>query len=113
MKMMTAMANLEGRHTNHSACLMMIITLRHVKINPLGIFPLLGHKNLKSINSYSTVSEEQQKKMSLIISDRSLSRTSMKPVISSDYVFDSSLKFVAIISFQLNFYSTECKQMYA
>ncbi|KAK3731321.1 hypothetical protein QZH41_001333 [Actinostola sp. cb2023] len=68
MKQMTANADIPGKHTNHSARRTMITTLRHENINPLDISQLSGHKNLKSIDCYSSVSEEQQKHMSLAIS---------------------------------------------
>ena len=70
MKTISAAANLDGKHTNHSARRTMISTLRHQNVNPLDISQLSGHKNLKSIDSYSAVSEDQQKKMSLLISQR-------------------------------------------
>lgn len=81
MKIMASAANLKGKRTNHSARRTMITTLRHENVNPLDISQLSGHKNLKSIDSYSTVSEEQQKKMSLLISKRSGGREAMKPVV--------------------------------
>ena len=60
--------SLTGKHTNHSARRTMITALRQENVNPLDISQLSGHKNLKSIDSYFTVSVEQQKEMSLKIS---------------------------------------------
>ena len=77
---MASPANLPGKRTNYSARRTMITTLRHENVNPLDISQLSGHKNLKSIDSYSTVSEEQQKKMSFMISKRSSGREAMKPL---------------------------------
>ena len=71
MKSMAVEAKLAGKHTNHSARRTMITTLRHENINPLDISQLSGHKNLKSIDTYSEASEEQQRRMSLAISGRS------------------------------------------
>ena len=68
MKTMADAVSLTGKHTNHSARRTMITALRHENVNPLDISQLSGHKNLKSIDSYSTVSVEQQKEMSLKIS---------------------------------------------
>ena len=65
MKTMADAVNLTGKHTNHSARRTMITALRNENVNPLDIGQLSGHKNLKSIDSYSTVSVEQQKEMSL------------------------------------------------
>ncbi|KAK3734269.1 hypothetical protein QZH41_008856 [Actinostola sp. cb2023] len=82
MKQMTANADIPGKHTNHSARRTMITTLRHENINPLDISQLSGHKNLKSIDSYSSVSEEQQKHMSLAISR--LSSSGPRTALSTD-----------------------------
>ena len=68
MKTMADAVNLTGKHTNHSVRRTMITALRHENVNPLDISQISGHKNLKSIDSYSTVSVEQQKEMSLKIS---------------------------------------------
>ena len=68
MKTMADAVSLTGKHTNHSARRMMITALRHENVNLLDISQLSGHKNLKSIDSYSIVSVEQQKEMSLKIS---------------------------------------------
>ena len=67
-------ANLEGKHTNYSARRTMITPLKTENVNPVDISQLSGDKNLKSIDSYSAVSKEQQKRMSLIISNRSSGR---------------------------------------
>ena len=68
MKNITDAVRLTGKHTNHSARRTMITALHHKNVNPLDISQLSGHKNIKSIDSYSTVSMEQQKEMSLKIS---------------------------------------------
>jgi integrase len=68
MKSMAEQGNLPGKYTNHSARRTMITTLRHENINPLDISQLSGHKNLKSIDTYSEASEDQQRNMSLAIS---------------------------------------------
>lgn len=78
MKTMAAPTSPTETHTTHCARRMITTTLRHKNENPLDISQPSGHKNLKSIDSYSIVSEEQQ--MFLIISDRSSGRTLMKPV---------------------------------
>ena len=70
MKSTAEEANLQGKHTNHSARRTMISTLRHENINPLDISQLSGHKNLKSIDTYSEASEDQQREISLAISRR-------------------------------------------
>ena len=83
MKDMAAKASLEGRHTNHSARRTMITKLRHENINPLDIAQLSGHKNLKSLDSYSEASEDQQRRMSLTISEMS-GGNSRSPALKTD-----------------------------
>ena len=54
------------RLTNHSARKTMIQKLNDNNIPPTHIMQLSGHRNVQSVNNYSTVSNEQQKNMSLI-----------------------------------------------
>ena len=58
------------RITNHSARKTSISTLKHSNFDPLNIAQLSGHRNLKSLNDYSSASDEQQKAMSFAISNR-------------------------------------------
>ena len=53
MKSMAECAGLKGRKTNHSARKTMISRLVEKNINPLHVAQLSGHKNLKSLDSYS------------------------------------------------------------
>ena len=68
MKNMSTAAGITGRHTNHSVRRTMISALRHENIEPLNIIGLAGQRNLKSLDSYSEASEQQQKDMSLTLS---------------------------------------------
>ena len=68
MKSMSEAAGLTGRHTNHSVRRTMISTLRKENVEPLNIIALAGQRNLKSLDSYSSTSTEQQKDMSLKLS---------------------------------------------
>ncbi|CAH3182397.1 unnamed protein product, partial [Porites lobata] len=56
------------RLTNHSARKTMIQKLNDNNIPPTHIMQLSGHRNVQSVNNYSSVSNEQQKNMSLILS---------------------------------------------
>ena len=67
MRTIAEAVSLTGKHTNHSARRTIVTALRHENVNPLDISQLSGHKNLKSIDYYSTVSVVQQKEMSLKI----------------------------------------------
>lgn len=65
---MSEAAGLTGRHTNHSVRRTIISTLRKENVEPLNIIALAGQRNLKSLDSYSSTSTEQQKDMSLKLS---------------------------------------------
>ena len=71
MKVMTDSAGISGGKTNHSARKTMITKLVHNDVNPLHVAQLTGHKCLKSLDSYSKASLEQQKCMSRLISGHS------------------------------------------
>ena len=62
----------------------MIQKLNDNNISPTHIMQLSGHRNVQSVNNYSTVSNEQQENMSLILSGN-ITTTSMeeRPVSSS------------------------------
>ena len=68
MKVMTDNAGISGKKTNHSARKTMITKLVQNDVNPLHVAQLTGHKCLKSLDSYSKASLEQQKRMSHMIS---------------------------------------------
>ena len=89
MKTMADGAGLEGRKTNHSARKTMISRLVDKNVNPLHIAQLSGHKNLKSLDSYSKASEVQQKAMSHILSEsksvcRDLTNVDFQPRSTTD-----------------------------
>ena len=71
MKTMTGKAGIERRLTNHSSRKRMMQKLNDNNVPPTHIMQLSGHRNLQSVNNYSTLSKEQQKNMSLILSDNS------------------------------------------
>ena len=68
IKKMASNAGLTGKKTNHSAQKTMVTRLIQNEVHPLHIAQLSGHKNLKSLDSYSVASVDQQKAMSSIIS---------------------------------------------
>ena len=69
MKSMSEAAGLTGNHTNHSMQRTMISMLRKEIVEPLDIIALAGQRNMKSLDSYSTTSTEQQKSMPLKLND--------------------------------------------
>ena len=71
------------RLTNHSARKTMIQKLNDNNIPPTHIMQLSGHRNVQSVNNYSTVSNEQQKNMSLILSGNTTSTFVEKRPVSS------------------------------
>ena len=71
MKNMASEAKIpKKRITNHSVRKTSISTLKHSNFDPLNIAQLSGHRNLKSLDDYSSASDEQQKAMSFAISNR-------------------------------------------
>ena len=71
MKNMASEAKIPNKRiTNHSARKTSISTLKHSNFDPLNIAQLSGHRNLKSLDDYSSASDEQQKAMSFAISNR-------------------------------------------
>jgi len=68
MKTMAKSAGLQGNITNHSARKTMCARLISQNVTPTHVAQLSGHKNLKSLDSYTTASTEQQKRMSTILS---------------------------------------------
>ena len=69
MKTKAGKAGFERRLTNDSARKQMMQKLDDNNVPPTHIMQLTGHRNLQSVNNYSTLSKEQQKNMSLIFSD--------------------------------------------
>lgn len=57
-----------ANRTNHSARKTAIETLLHRDIPPTSVMQLTGHKNVQSLNSYSNLSVDQQREVSLILS---------------------------------------------
>jgi hypothetical protein len=47
------------------------------------IMQISGHKNMASINNYSTLSEERHKKISSIHSNTETNRNALEPVVSN------------------------------
>ncbi|CAH3114587.1 unnamed protein product [Porites lobata] len=74
------------RLTNHSARKTMIQKLNDNNIPPTHIMQLSGHRNVQSVNNSSTVSNEQQKNMSLILSGNTTSTFIEKRPVSSSRI---------------------------
>ena len=83
MKSIAASAALEGKKTNHSARKTVITRLMENSVPPLMVAQLSGHKNLKSLDSYSHASIDQQKAMSLTISHQCQSRGALHDISNS------------------------------
>jgi len=65
--------------TNHSVRKTMIQRLMDAKFTPNEVAQLSGHKNLKSLDSYMTASDETQKQMSLSLSNNKV-QAPLKPL---------------------------------
>lgn len=69
MKSMAEKAGLNAENlTNHSARKRMIQKLNDQEVPPTHIMQISGHKNVQSINNYSSISEKQQRNISNILS---------------------------------------------
>ena len=70
MKTMAEKAGLNAENllTNHSVLKRMIQKLNDQDVPPTHIMQISGHKNVQSINNYSSLSEKQQRNISNILS---------------------------------------------
>ena len=69
MKTMAEKAGVDAKHlTNHRGRKRMIQKLNDEGVPPTHIMQISGHKNVQSLNNYSTLSERQQKNISNILS---------------------------------------------
>ena len=73
-------AGLPGNLTNHSVCKTCISRLMDTDVPENYVAQLSGHKNLKSLDSYKTATDDHQRKMSLTLSR---TNTSVMPSSSS------------------------------
>ncbi|XP_062574710.1 uncharacterized protein LOC134236557 [Saccostrea cucullata] len=71
VKVMCEAGGIQGRKVNHSARKTAITSLVHAGVPPTLIQQLFGHKNVNSINNYSTASSDQQRHMSSILTNYS------------------------------------------
>lgn len=69
-----------SRKSNHSARKTGIQSLLHAGVPPTNVQQLTGHKNVQSLNSYSTLSSNQQQQMSHILS-KSISSNNCENII--------------------------------
>ena len=66
-RVMSEKAHLQGRHVNHSGRKTAVTKLVENKIPANEIMQLTGHKNIQSINNYSSINVERQQEMSNIL----------------------------------------------
>ena len=86
----TAKVGLDKRIANHSARKTLVQTLQDKNVPPTQIIQVTGHKNLQSVNNYSTLREKQQEDISTILSSSSFhpanyaehSSANMKQIVS-------------------------------
>ena len=87
MKTMAVKANLTNKEniTNHSARKTMIQKLNDSQVPPTHIMHISGHKNVQSINNYSSLNSRQLQTISTIISTESQTRErSAQPMSHSE-----------------------------
>ena len=77
MKTMAQKAGLNAENlTNHSGRKRMIQKLNDQEVPPTHIMQISGHKNVQSLNDYSSLSEKQQRNISNILSGTTSTRRS-------------------------------------
>ena len=77
MKTMAQKAGLNAENlTNHSGRKRMIQKLNDQEVPPTHIMQISGHKNVQSLNNYSSLSEKQQRNISNILGGTTLTRRS-------------------------------------
>ena len=95
MKTMSEKAGLDAnrRLTNHSARKAMVQKLNDNNIPATHIMQLSGHRNIQSINNYSSINEAQQKQMSSILSASSVnsSTTSVQRPVETTLAAESEV----------------------
>ena len=66
---MSMKGGLSGRKVNHSERKTTVTSLIHSNVEATTVMQLTGHKNVASVNEYSSASFNQQQKMSNILTD--------------------------------------------
>lgn len=97
MKAMAEKANLTNKEdiTNHSARKTMILKLNDNQVPPTHIMQISGHKNVQSINSYSSLNSRQLQTISTIISTESQTRErSSQPMSHSELTANCGLSSI-------------------
>ena len=78
MKTMAQKAGLNAENlTNHSGRKRMIQKLNDQEVPPTHIMQISGHKNVQSLNNYSSLSEKQQRNIPNILSSTTSTRRSL------------------------------------
>lgn len=86
VRVMCEEADIQGRKTNHSARKTTVTALVHENIPDTRIMQLSGHKNVQSINTYSSASIEQQKEMSNILSKVGTGQTKSNNIVNQSNI---------------------------
>lgn len=89
-KTMSMKAGLMGRHTNHSGRKTTVTKLVEKNIPVNEIMQLTGHKNVKSINDYSTANIQKQQEMSSAISTINRPRQRIENTLRAIENFENS-----------------------
>ena len=76
MKDMTQAAGISGK-TNYSGRKTLVQKLQHNGVPPNQIIQITGHKNLQSVNNYSSLREQQMESISRILSSTTKAATNV------------------------------------
>lgn len=91
MREMSVAAGLSGRHTNHGGRRTMITNALDEGIDESKVMQLTGHKNVNSINEYRSLSHNQQKEISNVITKK-MSKSLPKPAAALGKPSDHDLE---------------------
>ena len=89
-------SNFKGKVENHSARKTSITNLLNENVNPLYVTQLSGHKKLESLNNYNVASNNQQRKMSNVLScDNSIGKSVAATVLDVPKINNTSISVVS------------------
>lgn len=106
-KNMSLKAGLSGRYTNHSGRKTAVTTLVNENIPVNEIMQLTGHKNVKSINDYSSANMQKQQHMSSVLSSITKPNNELQSTLRAIENFENSTVPESVDDNQTNFVNSD------
>jgi hypothetical protein len=101
-KRLAQIGNLSSKKTNHSARKSGISMLLHDNVPPTEVMQISEHRNIQSLNSYSSLSIKQQQ----CLSNKLSARIANEPAAADNGL--SIRQYIAFISKHCIFFSKQC-----